>query len=431
MCEQYQQRDPHRRDRRHLRPAVAPPQVEPERREQDVFPDELLEEIERERHPPRRLEHRQQRIAGPGLHRPVHQREMPQPHRQPRELAGHPARPRHEGEVDGLGNSQRACGDPEAIGCQHQHQVEALATLPLDHAPFPQRDADQHRAERLDHVPYQPRIGQERPIAPRLARIGDEAALMCLDLPRDASVELGIGLVRRDQPVPVGQRLAVRRGRCLAGALVRVRDFDLVHQLGTVGILAQAVLGNADRAQHRPAQPERQQHARRQRSERKEEQSRQCVDVEDVPGPEQDEHVEQPEGEQPQVSPPVEIGDRDRSVGRHRLARQHHHAGAEEEFEQAALRARQEHVDQRPGILVRRAPAERADIRRELPDRGGHIGHVDVEDAQDREPAQDIEHVDACLAPDGRQYGIARLDHVRGPPSGKTRLPKPGSVNSG
>lgn len=226
----------------------------------------------------------------------------------------------------------------------------------------------------------------------------------------------------RGKLAPFGERLAVglcQRAPCPLACLCRL---DLMHQLGARGIFARAIFRNAEPGEHRPAEAERHQGLRAERAEREEEQRGERIDVEDVARPEQHEHVQQPEGEQPQVAAIIEIGDRDRPVGRHRLARQHHHAGAEQEFEQAALGAGEEQVHRPPGVSIRRAPADQPDIGREGPDAGGHIGHVDVEDAEDRQPAQHVEHIDTGLALHRRQSGTARFHHALRPTREKPLL---------
>jgi len=389
-----QQDDADRRDQRRFRPAISAPGQQAPGREQDVHPHDLLEEIEREGHAAGRLEHAQRGGAGAALHQQVDQREMAEPDRDARELAGDPQAPRARREAQRLRQPDRAGGEAEAVAGDQQPQIEARAPEPLDNAPFPQRDADQHRAERLEHVPEQPFVGEIAPIAPRILRIGQPAALMRGLLAGDAH---GIGDMDGEL-APFGER----------GGLA---PLHLLHEFRPRGIFARAIFGDAEPGEHRPAQPQRDQRLRTQGAERKQEQRGERIDVQDVAGPEQHEHVEQAESEQPQVAPVIEVGDRHRPVGRHRLAGQHHHAGAEQEFEQAALRAREEQVHRHPCVAIRRRPADQPDVGREGPDARRHIGHVDVEDAEDRQPAQHVEHVDARLAAHGRQSGIARFHH--------------------
>jgi len=195
----------------------------------------------------------------------------------------------------------------------------------------------------------------------------------------------------------------------------RIARLHFLHQFGPRDIFAGAIFGDAEPGEHRPAEAEHHQRLRSQGPEREEKQRRERIDMEDVARPEQHEHIEQAECQQPQIAAVIEIGDRDRPVGRHRLAGQHHHAGAEQEFEQAALGAGEEQVHRPPGIAIRRAPPDQPDIGREGPDAGRHIRDIDVEDAEDRDPAQHVEHIDAGPALHRRQSAIARFHHAPRP----------------
>ncbi len=119
-----------------------------------------------------------------------------------------------------------------------------------------------------------------------------------------------------------------------------------------------------------------------------------AVGVENVAAPQQDEHVDQAEQDEQAVAPVI-VTRHSPSPGRlGHPSGQDHHAGAEQQFEQAPRGAVGEDLAQPPRDLVGGRPAEMADIDPRA-ERRAHIVDVHEQYAEDRDPAQDIEHRDA------------------------------------
>jgi hypothetical protein len=83
-----------------------------------------------------------------------------------------------------------------------------------------------------------------------------------------------------------------------------------------------------------------------------------------------------------------------------------HHPRAEQQFEHAARGAVRDHFAQPPRDLVGLGPAEVPEIAEHRPERAAHVVDVHEQDAQDRDPPEDVENRDTR-----RAIGLRRLQY--------------------
>ena len=281
-----------------------------------------------------------------------------------------PRRPQHQRQAD---------PEPEVAQAPEQRQVRrAVADHAAAHEPGAEQEhAQQRRAEEHQEAEHRPGI-------------------------RNA---LGHGLHVAASAVRLTLALDQR------GHLLRLRRHPLLERGRRLRIL----LRQSGEACHRPDQqqrqhvehdaPFRQPRQRRAAEQQQQHQAQQCVSHQDVAGPDQ-QRVHQADPQQGQQAPRIQRGAA--GAGRIRPLQHHRKAHPEQQRKQGDELALHQHVDGRihPAVGAAETRVDPGDRFHQRPDE-----RLDVhqQDAEQREPAQHVHHLDPLAHSDRRQFRL----HVR------------------
>ena len=296
-----------------------------------------------------------------------------------RELAG----PQHHG----LGAVHRQTQGVTAPG---QRQIESERTRPAQHPQLEERHAQQHEGDRFndqgDGVAGR-RIIQPGAYAP--FQQTDDASRACGRFLDDGLGRQGLRLLRADMEL---QRLGVLDRQGGPG-------LDLTGQLSAASRLHGLIgadHGRLERQQQKQSGRQGDQRARPNRAKDEQQESRQAVDIENVPRKQQDGGVEHAQRQQGHTAPEVDVGRLDRPAPVFAAQGDQQHPRPEQQGEQASHRALHEQVLDDPRRPVGIGQGRRQ-LRMILPPESAHHHDVDQQDAAQGEPAQEIQALQTLI----------------------------------